>query len=212
MADSMKLLIATGNAGKRREIENLLDLPELRLCSLEEFPNIREAEETAETFAGNATLKALYYAQHTGLPCLADDSGLEVFALGGAPGVRSARYAGVGATDADRIAKLLHELDGSAERLARFVCVMAIAEVSMEEVKLFTGECRGRIALEPRGSNGFGYDPIFIPDGYEQTFAELSPHIKNHISHRARALSAVRLFLKSGEIKFNRLISDTHRR
>ena len=208
----MELLIATSNAGKRREIENLLDLPEIRLRSLDEFPTIAEVEETAQTFAGNAALKALYYAQHTGLPCLADDSGLEVVALGGAPGVRSARYAGVGATDAERIAKLLGELDGSAERLAHFVCVMAIAEAGIDEVKLFTGECQGRIAHAPRGSNGFGYDPIFIPDGYEQTFAELPPHIKNNISHRARALSAVRLFLKSGEIKSTRLISGAHRR
>ncbi len=192
-----EIFIATRNAGKAGEMASLLDTPNLWLRSLGEFPRVPEVEETGATFATNAAMKARFYAAQTHLTCIADDSGLEVAVLGGAPGVLSARYAGHDASDSERIALLLSELEKTAdrERLARFVCVISIAEPQVEEVRIFTGECRGRIADAPRGTHGFGYDPVFIPDGYAQTFAELSPQIKSQISHRARALRAVRAFL-----------------
>lgn len=194
---SSEILIATRNAGKAREMANLLHVPNLRLRSLGEFPQVSEVEETGATFAANAKLKARFYAAQTGLVCIADDSGLEVAALNGAPGVLSARFAGRDASDAQRIARLLKEIKMTSdrERRARFVCAVAIAEPQVEEVRIFTGECRGRITDSPRGVGGFGYDPVFIPEGYAQTFAELSPQIKSQISHRARALHAVRAFL-----------------
>jgi XTP/dITP diphosphohydrolase len=193
-----ELLIATRNAGKIVEVESLLDGLPLRLRSLAEFPEIGEVEETGTTFAENAALKASNYAAQTRLWTLADDSGLEVEALGGAPGVYSARYAGgAGATDAERNAKLLAELSRTrdAERRARFVCVIAISDPSARLVNSSTGICEGRIALAPRGVEGFGYDPVFIPEGYQQSFGELLPEIKQRISHRARALEAARSFL-----------------
>lgn len=192
-----ELVIATRNAGKLREVRSLVsDLP-VQLLSLTEFPETTEVEETGQTFAENAALKASVYATQTRRWTLADDSGLEVDALGGAPGVLSARYAGAGATDAERNALLLTELGraSDAERRARFVCVIAIADAEGRIQHLSTGVCEGRIALEPVGANGFGYDPLFIPDGYEQTFGQLSPEIKRGISHRARALGGARAFL-----------------
>ena len=193
-----ELLIATRNAGKVCEVEMLLEGLPLRLRSLAEFPEIVEVEETGATFAENAALKARGYAGQTRLWTLADDSGLEVEALGGAPGVFSARYAGgARASDAKRIAQLLAELSrtGDAKRRARFVCVIAITDPDAKLVNTSTGTCEGSIALAPRGMNGFGYDPVFIPDGYQQSFGELSPEIKQRISHRARALEAARPFL-----------------
>lgn len=192
-----ELLIATHNAGKVREALPLLDGLRLRLRSLTEFPLIGEVEETGATFAENAALKAKGYAAQTGLWTLADDSGLEVAALGGAPGVFSARYGGEGASDAERTARLLDELarTNDSERRARFVCVIAIADPYASLVHSSTGICEGRIALAPRGEGGFGYDPVFIPDGYQQSFGELPTEIKQRISHRARALAAMRSFL-----------------
>ena len=192
-----ELLIATSNAGKVREALPLLDGLPLRWRSLAEFPAIAEVEETGATFAENAALKATAYAAQTGLWTLADDSGLEVDALGGAPGIFSARYGGEGASDAERIARLLDELSrtGDSERRARFVCVIAIADPDARLVNTSTGTCEGSIALAPRGEGGFGYDPVFIPDGYQESFGELPPELKQRISHRARALEAVRSFL-----------------
>jgi XTP/dITP diphosphohydrolase len=192
-----ELLIATRNAGKVREVEPLLEGLPLRLRSLAEFPTVAEVEETGATFAENAALKARGYAAQTHLWTLADDSGLEVDALGGAPGIYSARYGGVGASDSERVVRLLDELSRTGEfrRRARFVCVIAIADSDAKLINTFTGTCEGRIAPAPRGENGFGYDPVFIPDGYEQSFGELSPEIKQQISHRARALNAARSFL-----------------
>ena len=193
----MKLLAATNNQGKIRELNELLaDLP-IELFGLEGFENISEPEETGATFAENAALKANSYARQTGFWALSDDSGLEVAALNGAPGVFSARYAGKDATDTERIAKLLHELAATSDesRRARFVCAMAISD-EKGQIR-FSGEgiCDGKIALKPRGTNGFGYDPIFIPEGFEQTFGELSSTIKREISHRARAISKIIRFL-----------------
>jgi XTP/dITP diphosphohydrolase len=185
-----ELLVATNNAGKVRELSQLLTGFPLRLRLLSEFPGIDEAEETGETFAENATIKALHYSARSGLLTLSDDSGLAVDALGGAPGVYSARYAGREATYAARMSKLLGELDanGDTGRRARFVCVIAVADPSAGTLHTFEGTCEGRIAHAPRGTGGFGYDPLFIPDGHERTFGELTQEVKHTLSHRARAL------------------------
>ena len=200
------LLLGTRNPGKVREIETILaDIP-WRMRSLHEFPNVGVAAETAPTYAENAIAKAQFYARETGLCAVADDSGLEVEALGGAPGVYSARYAGVGASDANRRALLLSELarlavenSSGAERnrRARFVCVVAIATPDGTVLNTSEGICEGKMVLEERGTNGFGYDPLFVPDGFDETFAELSDSAKNRISHRARALLNMREFLLS---------------
>lgn len=192
-----ELLIATYNPGKIRELESLLGALPFRLRGLREFPSIREVAETGTTFAENAVLKATGYARQTRLWTLADDSGLEVEALGGAPGVFSARYGGPEASDADRVLLLLDELSrtNDQERRARFVSVIAIADPDAQLSNVAEGICDGRLTHAPRGSNGFGYDPIFIPDGYEETFGELSDEVKKSISHRARALAATDSFL-----------------
>ena len=192
-----ELLIATRNRGKVLEVESLLGEFPLRLRSLADFPVTGDVEETGSTFEENSALKAQAYAAQTGCSTLADDSGLEVEALGGAPGVFSARYGGPDATDAERIDLLLAALkrSGDANRRARFVCVIAIADSQAKLLELFTGTCEGRIAHEPRGSGGFGYDPVFVPDGYQQTFGELPSELKQRISHRARALQAALPFL-----------------
>ena len=191
MPEHTELLVATNNAGKVRELSQLLSGFPLRLRLLGEFATVTEAEETGATFAENATLKALHYSAHSQLLTLSDDSGLVVDALGGAPGVHSARYAGPGATYAERIEKLLGELDatGDVERRARFVCVIAVADPSTGALNTFEGTCEGRIAHAPRGTGGFGYDPLFIPDGYDRTFGELPEEVKHTLSHRARALA-----------------------
>jgi len=199
------LLVGTRNPGKLREIESILGDVPFRLRSLREFEQVGIAPETAPTYAENAISKAQFYARAAGLYALADDSGLEVEALHGAPGVLSARYAGEGAADAERRALLLSELarvsdaSGPAVDAARFVCVVAIATPDGVVVKTSEGVCEGRIILEERGTNGFGYDPLFVPDGCDQTFAELSDAVKNRISHRARALIKTREFLLSCE-------------
>jgi XTP/dITP diphosphohydrolase len=192
-----ELLIATRNRGKVLEVESLLGEFPLRLRSLADFPATGDVEETGSTFEENSALKAQAYAAQTGCWTLADDSGLEVAALGGAPGVYSARYGGPEATDAERIERLLSALSrsGDASRRARFVCVIAIADNKANLLELFTGTCEGRIAQKPQGKGGFGYDPVFVPDGYEQTFGELPSEIKQQLSHRARALKAALPFL-----------------
>jgi XTP/dITP diphosphohydrolase len=192
-----ELLIATGNQGKITELQLLLASLPLRLRSLAEFSGIMEVEETGATFSDNAILKARAYAGQTGLWALADDSGLEVEALGGAPGVFSARYGGAGLTDSERLERLLEELSRRApqQRRARFVSVIAIADPQGQIVNISTGKCEGQIAHAPRGTRGFGYDPVFIPEGFEQTFGELPPEIKQNISHRALALQGARAFL-----------------
>ena len=192
------LLLGTRNPGKLIEIESILADSGWSFSSLQEFPSVGEAQEIFTTFAENAIAKAQFYALATGLCALADDSGLEVAALGGAPGVFSARYAGENATDADRRNLLLSELTGN-DRRARFVSVVAIAQPDGEVLNISEGICDGTITFSPRGNNGFGYDPLFVPDGYSQTFAELPDTTKNLISHRARALSNTKLFLASCE-------------
>jgi XTP/dITP diphosphohydrolase len=193
------LLLGTHNPGKIHEIKLILGDRGWTLRSLRDFDNVGVAEEHAESYAGNAILKAHFYARATGMVALADDSGLEVEALGGTPGVLSARYAGEHASDADRRELLLSELakTGSHNRRARFVCAVALARANGEVLNLSEGICEGAITFAPRGSSGFGYDPLFVPDGYDQTFAELSDEVKNQISHRARALIKLREYLHS---------------
>jgi XTP/dITP diphosphohydrolase len=197
---SPSLLLGTRNAGKLREIEIILGNIPWPIRSLQEFPDVDVAAEPADTYSENAILKAQFYARETGLCALADDSGLEAAALGGAPGVHSARYAGAGASDADRRSLLLSELAPvPAEfRTARFVCVVAIAMPDGTLLNVSEGTCNGKITFAPRGEGGFGYDPLFVPDGFKQTFAELPDSIKNQISHRARALLKTREFLTQG--------------
>ena len=197
------LLLGTHNPGKIHEIKLILGDLGVTLLSLRDFDGVGVAEEHADSYAGNAILKAQFYARAVGLPALADDSGLEVEALGGAPGVMSARYAGEHAGDADRRNLLLSELatrlrqTGTNNRRARFVCAIAVVSGDGEVLNLSEGICEGFITHAPRGTSGFGYDPLFVPDGYDQTFAELSDDIKNQISHRARALMKLRDHLRS---------------
>ncbi|HEX8636837.1 MAG TPA: XTP/dITP diphosphatase [Pyrinomonadaceae bacterium] len=193
-----QLLIATGNIGKIAELKNsLADLP-IELKSLSDFPFAREVEENGKTFAQNAALKARGYARQTGLRALADDSGLEVAALNGAPGVFSARYAGEKAADRENVEKLLRAINetGSSNRAARFVCAMAIASDAGDIEFTAEGFCDGTIIGEPRGANGFGYDPIFIPDEFTETFAELPTSVKLKISHRGRAAAKIIKYLR----------------
>jgi XTP/dITP diphosphohydrolase len=196
--DNFKLLIATKNTGKIKELERLLAGLPVSLLNLKDFQEITEPPETGLTFAENAVLKAKYYARRAGVSALADDSGLEVAALRGAPGVFSARYAGAGSTDADKIEKLLSELDGTPapRRAARFVCAMALADEKGEIKYLTEGICNGKISFMPQGKNGFGYDPVFIPDGFLETFGELPNEIKQEISHRARATEKIMAYLR----------------
>lgn len=187
----LKLLIATGNQGKVKEIaEFLKDLP-VQIYSLKDFPETFEPEETGVTFAENAELKARSYALQTEIWALADDSGLEVEALDNAPGVYSARYGGKELSDQARIEKLLAEIGDSENRRARFVCAMTIAD-EKGEIKFTTeGVCEGQIALNAKGSGGFGYDPVFIPENYSETFGELPNETKQQISHRKRAIDKI---------------------
>ena len=182
------LVLATRNPGKLRELSELMAGAPLKLISLEDAGISQDVEETGDTFEVNASLKASTYAWLSGLPTLADDSGLEVAALGGDPGVTSSRYAGDGATDAERVAFLLGKLqnEGDGPWPARFRCVIAIAW-AQDELELHAGECEGLIIDEPRGSSGFGYDPVFLIPELGKTMAELSPDEKNRVSHRSRA-------------------------
>lgn len=192
----MRLVLATRNPGKVAELRALLaDLP-VELVSAAELPGVPEVEEDAPTLEGNARKKAEALHRHTGLPALADDTGLEVDALGGAPGVHSARFAGQYADDAANRARLVRELEGAAERRARFRTVLAFADTD-GEVHYFEGLCSGRIIDAERGEGGFGYDPLFVPDDGpgDQTFAQMSAEAKNLISHRGAALRAFAVFL-----------------
>ena len=198
------LLVASRSEHKLRELRELLRLERAELVSLEGAGIEGDPVEDGRTFRANAAIKARFGLRATGLPTLADDSGIEVDALDGAPGVRTRRYAGEHATDADNNAKLLAALDGlpPERRGARYVCVLAVAMPGGSLV-FAQGTCRGRIAAEPRGTGGFGYDPIFEPDGEPpggRTFGQWTPEEKNRISHRARA--ARRLAPRLAELGF----------
>lgn len=186
------VVLATDNPGKAREVRTILAGLPLRLETPAELGIRAKVRETGQTFEENAVLKALTYAVLAGRPAIADDSGLEVPALGGAPGIHSARYAGEGASDRDRIEKLLRELAkaGTADRRAVFRCVAALATPD-GRVWTRTGELWGEIAPEPRGEGGFGYDPVFLVPELGRTLAELSVEEKNALSHRGRAFRAL---------------------
>ncbi len=185
-----QLLIATNNEHKLGEIREILSGCGVEILGAGAVGGLAEVVEDGETFAENAAKKALAAAVATGLPSAADDSGLVVPALDGAPGIMSARYAGEDADDAARIAKLLGEMKGIADRTAWFECVVALATPD-GLVGTLSGRVTGRIIEAPRGDGGFGYDPVFVPDGYDGTFAELGEEVKNRISHRARAFRAL---------------------
>jgi XTP/dITP diphosphohydrolase len=189
MGGPPRLLIATTNAGKLREISSLLAGVPFELVFLGEVGIDVDIAETGSTFAENARIKASAYLRLSGMLTLAEDSGLEVDALGGRPGVLSARFAGEGATDRQNVALLLEKLNdiGDSPWDARFRAVVAIASPK-GDVELHEGEVRGRIVNPPRGSNGFGYDPVFAPDGMDRTTAELPPEEKDRISHRGSAV------------------------
>lgn len=192
----MLYLLCTGNPGKAKELRALLP-PGIELATLADFNLPKDLPETGRTFTENALQKARLGHLKSGLPAIADDSGLEVEALDGAPGVDTAFYAGPEKDDKANVAKLLRELEGVADRRARFRTVIALVDAEGEH--LFEGEVQGRIALEARGTNGFGYDPVFMPESSEFTFGELPAETKNAISHRSHAVWKLARFLAERE-------------
>ena len=199
----IELVVATRNKHKTREIQHILG-PEFMVHDLGAHPEVSEIRESGTSFKENAKLKALAASKQLPALVIADDSGLEVDALGGAPGIYSARYAGGNATEKDKIDKLLRDLARARatedRRRARFRCVVALAR-NGDLLETFEGIVEGRIADEARGDSGFGYDPIFIPEGFEQTFGELPTELKNTISHRAKAIRALAVRLR--RLEFN---------
>lgn len=199
----MKIVFATNNAHKLSEIKSILG-SSIEIVSLSDIGCTVDIPETGKTLEENARIKAAYVFEHYGLSCFADDTGLEVEALHGAPGVYSARYAGGAGHDSEaNMRKLLGELADEPHRNARFRTVISLLQVDEKHPQKpiehrFEGIVTGHIATEKHGQEGFGYDPIFIPDGYDQSFAELGETIKNKISHRARAVEQLALFLKTG--------------
>ena len=186
------IVVATTNAHKVEEYKKLLADQDVELKSLLDYPGFPDVEENGKTFAENAAIKALAACKYCDVPAFADDSGLEVEALDGRPGVYSSRYAD---SDPERIARLLGELEGKENRRARFVCAISIA-INGEVIETFEGEVKGTITAAPRGDGGFGYDPVFQPDGYDQTFGELPADVKNKISHRANAFKKAMQFVE----------------
>ncbi len=188
------IFLASGNPHKIEELEQMIQPLGIELKSTLDFPDAHEVVEDQPDLEGNAVKKARYWFNETGIPSLADDTGLEVDVLNGAPGVYSARYAGENVTYDDNVEKLLREMDGESNRKARFRTVIAFLDGSDEH--LFEGVCEGEIITKRKGEKGFGYDPVFQPEGYDQTFAELSSEEKNKISHRGLALQKFLAYLK----------------
>lgn len=188
-----RLVLGTKNKDKLRELKRLFNLSKVKVFSLVNFTFCKDVHENGKTFEANAEKKARIYSRHTRCLTLADDSGLMVNCLNGLPGIYSARFAGKHCDYRDNNSKLLRTLHGipASKRKGRFVCVMALYD-NGKWIKTVRGECRGRVAFNERGNNGFGYDPVFIPDGFSKTFAELSPATKNRISHRGKALQAAK--------------------
>jgi XTP/dITP diphosphohydrolase len=184
----IRLVLATRNQGKVAELQRILD--DVELLDAEDA-GVPDVEETGDTFADNALLKARAAVAASGLPAIADDSGLSVVALGGEPGVRSARYAGAHGDDEANLRLVLERMDGQAQRSARFVCAAALVAPDGREW-VVEGTVEGELITEPRGTGGFGYDPIFVPEGEQRTTAEMSPHEKDAISHRGKAFRALR--------------------
>ena len=195
-----KIVLATANTHKVIEFQRILNelLPGLVLVKATDFPGVPEIEETGSTFAENALIKAKAINEFTNLPALADDSGLVVDALNGAPGVFSARYAGIGASDKDNVLKLLSEIKDIEQSLlnARFECAIALVDRSQNLELVVDGQMPGQVIKEIRGENGFGYDPIFVPQGLTKTSAELTDVEKDQISHRGLALRKMSVILK----------------
>lgn len=204
----MKLVLATRNLGKVKELTAMISAErkhkDVQILSLQNFPDAPEVIEDGDTYQENASKKATVIADFTGLRTLADDAGLEVNALNGAPGIHSKRWAGENVTDDIRMQRLLEAIAGVTNRGARFVAAIALAEPkkthnkcshkSDNRVQVVIGKCEGHIINKPIGDSGFGYDPIFVPVGFDKTFAELGEEVKNRISHRAKALrSALKL-------------------
>jgi len=194
--EKVEVVIATRNMGKLREIQAILAPLGLKIFSLSDFPAIPEIIEDGQTFEENAVKKAVAVARQTGRIAIADDSGLSVDALQGRPGVFSSRYAGEKSTDTERYQKLLGEMSAipKEKRVAAFICVIAVSSPE-GKAETVAGQCRGEIALAPRGSHGFGYDPVFYLPELGKTMAELAPEVKNRISHRARALEKLKSIL-----------------
>jgi XTP/dITP diphosphohydrolase len=188
-----RVVLATRNAGKVAELRRILE--GIDLVGLDEFPDAPEVAETGETFAENALLKAGAIAAHTGLPAIADDSGLCVDALGGAPGVRSARWAGEPCDDTANLELVLRQVAGATDRRAHFACAAAVVVPEVGE-RVVEGRVDGTLVEAPRGTNGFGYDPVFVPDGETRTTAEMPPDEKDAISHRGRAFRALAPLLR----------------
>ncbi len=193
------LLIGSNNRKKAAELATLLDGLPWEVRSLGDFPPVAEPVEDANTFEENAVKKARYYSEHYAVACVADDSGLVVDALDGVPGVYSARYAGPECNDEANIEKLLDALATTPwhERTARFVCCAAYIEPGMDEPHVETGTVAGHISVEPFGDNGFGYDPVFVPENHDCTFAEMPPEDKHAISHRGRAFEKLHAYLEA---------------
>jgi XTP/dITP diphosphohydrolase len=195
-----KIVLATANTHKVIEFQRILNelLPDLELVAASQFPGVPEIEETGSTFAENALIKARAINEFTNLPALADDSGLVVEALNGAPGIFSARYAGINADDKANVMKLLNEIKGLDQSLlsAKFECSIALVDKSQDLELLVEGQMPGQVIKEVRGENGFGYDPIFVPQGLTKTSSELSDSEKDKISHRGIALRKISVILK----------------
>ncbi|GAA0483695.1 XTP/dITP diphosphatase [Salinibacillus aidingensis] len=197
-----KVILATRNQGKAAEFKDIFSSIGIEIVSLPELDEtIPEIEETGDTFEANARIKAEEISKRFSLPVMSDDSGLEVDALNGSPGVYSARYAGLEKNDQKNLEKVLEELKGveMPERSARFVCVLALARPEKETIAK-RGTCEGYIGFEEKGENGFGYDPIFYPENMDRTLAELSPDEKNRISHRRHAIDRMLDYMKTNEI------------
>jgi len=188
-----KLIIATKNKGKVREIKHVLKPLRLKIISLLDLPKLHDLRETGKTFEENAIRKAKIIAKKTKELVLADDSGLEVKALKGKPGIRSARYAGPNPTTSKLCGKLLKKMKSEKDRRARFICVIAIA--GPKKVRTIRGVCKGKVIFKMKGKHGFGYDPVFVPDGYKKTFAQMPLKLKNRISHRGKALKKAKACL-----------------
>jgi XTP/dITP diphosphohydrolase len=195
--NGVQILLASRNKEKRKELIACLEGLEASIMTLDDVPGVPEVEEDGATFEENATKKATEIARATGMLTVADDSGLVVDALGGAPGVRSSRYAGENATDKENNERLLGEMSNVPGELrsARFVCAIAVAD-SNGLIGVVEGSCEGRIAFEESGEHGFGYDPLFIKSGYSKTFAELGPDIKNRVSHRFLAMQKAAILVE----------------
>ena len=194
----MQIVLATRNKGKIRELARIFahELPEVELLGTDNFPDLADVDETEDSFEGNALLKAVAVSRITKLPAIADDSGLAVDHLKGAPGIYSARYSGVHGDDEANLQKVLREMEGIANRRAQFVCAAAFVAPNGYQ-KVIRAEMVGELISQPRGANGFGYDPIFVPEGFAQTTGEMAPDLKDSISHRGKAMRELAQIISS---------------